>query len=67
MYDEATDSRVPAYDAGGNQLPHDRVQISEVVVVLAQPDGEGGDSPPKPLFELEYLLYFPLQIKDLSR
>jgi hypothetical protein len=57
MYDEPTDSRLPAYGADGNKLPEDRVQIAEFVV--DQPA-----TPAPPLFEFDYKLYMPLVARE---
>jgi hypothetical protein len=55
MYDPEADSRLPAYDAGGQQLAGDRIQIDGVVVGPA-PGGEGEE----PLFQFEHVFYLPL-------
>lgn len=60
MYDEETASRLPAYDANGYQLPHDRVQISGVTVQPASATGQEGTIPTGPKFDSDYVIYLPL-------
>jgi 4-amino-4-deoxy-L-arabinose transferase-like glycosyltransferase len=55
MYDQEADSRLPAYDGGGNPLTGDRIHIDRVVLEPA-PNGEGE----QPLFEFDHGYYLPL-------
>jgi hypothetical protein len=55
MYDEGTASRLPAYDADGNKLPHDRVQISTVTI---QP--ESATTSAGPQLDFDHVLHVPL-------
>ncbi len=60
MYDEETDTRLPAFDRDGNQLPHDSVIISAVVVSPAAAHGEGTGTPGAPRFGTEFVIHLPV-------
>ena len=60
MYDEETASRLPAYDAAGNQLPYDRVQIGVVPVKPGAAIAKEGTALTKPQFDFDYVIYLPV-------
>jgi uncharacterized membrane protein len=55
MYDEGTASRLPAYDADGNKLPLDRVQIRTVTI-----QSGSATTPTGPLLDFDHVLHVPL-------
>jgi hypothetical protein len=58
LYDEETSTRLPAYDAQGNQMPSDGVLITEVQIE-ALPGG-GELSSQEPGFDHQNVVYLPL-------
>ena len=60
MYDEDTDSRLPAYDADGVALLHDRVSIGMVTVAAAVPEAGETAAPLKPQLDFDYRYFVPL-------
>jgi hypothetical protein len=64
MYDEETKTRLPAFDGDGNQVPHDHVSISTVVVEPARMPAEGAGTPEGPRFGSEFVIYLPLMRKS---
>jgi hypothetical protein len=59
MYDEETGTRLPVFDRDGNQLPHDRVTISTVVIQPAVAPREGTGTPGAPSFGTEFVIHLP--------
>jgi hypothetical protein len=64
MYDEDFDTRVPAYDAGGAPLAHDRVEIGELIVE-APPVEQASAIRPSPE-DLDWAVFLPLVSKRAS-
>jgi uncharacterized membrane protein len=65
MYDEETESRVPAYDAEGTPLAHDRIEIARVTI--EPPPTQGQDEVVLPTLEdVQSTIYLPLVIKGAS-
>jgi hypothetical protein len=66
MYDEGTDSRLPAYDSQGNKLAHDRVPIQDVIVESAPDAIPGNGGTPPPTFEFDHRIYIPLLLRGYA-
>jgi hypothetical protein len=65
MYDEETDTRMPAYDAEGTLLAHDRIEIAELTI--ESPSVEGQDEVSLPSLEdLKAMVFLPLVSKGAS-
>jgi hypothetical protein len=64
MYQEETASRLPAYDAEGNELPDGRIPVVEVVVEAAQVDRGPDGTPAAPLFQFDHLIYLPVVARE---
>jgi hypothetical protein len=60
MYDEKTDTRLPAFDKDGNELLHDSVAIGVAVVSPGVAYGEGTGAPGAPRFGTEFVIYLPV-------
>jgi 4-amino-4-deoxy-L-arabinose transferase-like glycosyltransferase len=60
MYNEESDSRLPAYAADGSEFAEDRIPIGSVVVEPAKVAGQATLTPAAPKFELEHKIFLPL-------
>jgi hypothetical protein len=62
MYDEETKSRVPAYDAGGTPLAHDRIEIADVPI--ESPPAQEDEVVLPTLEDVESTIFLPLVTKE---
>jgi hypothetical protein len=59
MYDEATDSRLPAYDIDGRALLYDRIPIAVLSIEGVQESEEVGHRDTGPKYNVDYQIYLP--------
>ena len=65
MYDEETETRVPAYDADGTPLAHDQIEIVELIIE-APPVEEQDEVILPSLEDLNHAVFLPVVIKGAS-